>query len=238
MTKITTTTKKLNQVIDEILNEITGAKPPLQMLSENKASHTSNPQYGLLACPPSYSPSVQMLKGIIKEEVSKIEFIKEVGDKINQLAFQGGVADEFKNKVMELNRRLTMNNLGGYAGWEITNDRQQAIFALGLVPDYYPEMMTSVEKYVDGAGFIYRWGSDHEREELAHTSPALWKQIDDLFPDWWRDEYDEVDVGDVVSQPKKKTSSSSSQIPAEFQRAENELIARVNADLLDDRKKN
>ncbi len=99
-------------------------------------------------------------------------------------------------------------------------------------------MLTSIEEYVDGAGFIYRWGSNHERDEFQHLCPVLWKQIDDLFPDWWKDEYDEVDVGDVVSQPKKKTTYPSTRIPAQFQRAENELIAQVNAELLDDKKKN
>ncbi len=89
--------------------------------------------------------------------------------------------NEFKDKITELNRRLTMNDLGGYSGWEVANDRQQSIFALNLVPEGFPEMLTSIEGYVDGGGFIYRWGSNHERDDLEHLCPVLWKQIDDLF---------------------------------------------------------
>ena len=179
--KKTPSLAKLDEMIDEIVYELMGYKTPSQMLSENKANPTPNSQYGLLAYPPSYSPSVQMLKGLIKEEVARIKFRQSIGYKINSLAYSVGVLNEFKDKITELNRRLTMNDLGGYSGWEVANDRQQSIFALNLVPEDFPEMLTSIEEYVDGGGFIYRWGSNHERDEFQHLCPVLWKQIDDLF---------------------------------------------------------
>jgi len=154
MAEITTTTAHLNQVIDEILNEITGDKTPSQMLLENKANPSLNPQYGLLAHPPSYSPSVQMLKGLIKEEVSKIKFGKHVGDKINQLAFQSGVANEFKHKVNELSRRLKMNGFSGYDYYEIATDKQQDIFGMNLTPQGFPEALLSVEDWVDSLAVL------------------------------------------------------------------------------------
>ena len=42
-------------------------------------------------------------------------------------------------------------------------------------------MLTSIEEYVDGGGYIYRRGSTHDRDDLEHLCPVLWKQIDDLF---------------------------------------------------------
>ena len=48
--------------------------------------------------------------------------------------------NEFKDKITEPNRRRSMNDLGGYSGWEVATDHQQLTFSLNLVPKGFPDM--------------------------------------------------------------------------------------------------
>ena len=144
--KKTPSVVKLDKMIDEILYELMGRKDALQMLNEAKVSKTKTPikeEYGLLAYPPSYNPSLNQIRSVIREVLEDQEKHDKVGQSISQmidtLHLRSDIGTEYKEKINELTRRLKINGFRDYSYWEIANDRQRHIFSLSLVPEGFEE---------------------------------------------------------------------------------------------------
>ena len=233
---------RLNEFIDDVIDELLGSKTTRQMVNESlHAGSKKKPikEYGLLAHPPSYNPAAEKLRGFIREVVEEKNKHFEVGQSITQmigtLHMRSDVATEFKHKVNELSRRLKMNGFSGYDYYEIATDKQQDIFGMNLTPQGFPEALLSVEDWVDSLAFIFRFGTNDERDEAQYIAPITYQRISDLYPEWWDESYDAVDVRQITHPkeraPQFKMVYPSTQVPPEFEGVEDEMIRQANANL-------
>lgn len=244
--KKTPSVVKLDKMIDEILYELMGRKDALQTLNEAKVSKTKTPikeEYGLLAYPPSYNPSLNQIRSVIREVLEDQEKHDKVGQSITQmidtLHLRSDIGTEYKEKINELTRRLKINGFRDYSYWEIANDRQRHIFSLSLVPEGFEEGLDSIENYVDVIAFIYRFGTNAERDEAEHFNPITYERIRQLYPSWWDENYDVVNTRSITHPAEKKQKWKKdtkviyphSRQPPEIQAIEDEMIGQLNHDL-------
>ncbi len=228
----------LNELIDNVFDELSGRGDVRQLMRESQSRpRLETRSYGLLASPES--PTITTLRTMIREVVDTQTQHDEMNQSITQmidaLHMRGDIANEFKNKTNELIRRLRCNGFGGYDYYEIATDKQRAIMTLGMVPEGFEEMMGNIKAYVDGLAFIYRFGTNAERDEAEFTSPITWKRIQELYPEWWDRDYDVVDTRSIRHPMEKKpetlTLYPTSYPSPEFEEAENEIIRQINRDL-------
>ena len=128
-----------------------------------------------------------------------------------------------------------MNGFSGYDYYEIATDKQQDIFGMNLTPQGFPEALLSVEDWVDSLAFIFRFGTNDERDEAQHIAPITYQRISDLYPEWWDRDYDVVDTRSIRHPMEKKpetlTLYRTSYPSPEFEEAENEIIRQINRGL-------
>jgi hypothetical protein len=176
----------LDTMIDEIIaEEFQAATAERKQLNEGILPSFNEPLYDPILLSAPEEGSREWLRCFIVETTRKIRFNQNKNKFINQqielLKTDPGIAAEWKSKVMELNRRMLMNDLGGYAAWDIANDRQRNIMALGLAVEGYEEMMDSQEDYVNAAKEIYLSKDLTLWDELYATSPKLFDSIEAIY---------------------------------------------------------
>ena len=180
------TLEMLDTLIDEIITEeFQLAEAEKKSLNEGLIPSFREPAIDPILLSAPQEGSSEWLRYFVLETTRKIRFNKQKNEYINQqielLKVDPGIAGEWKSKVMELNRRMLMNDLGGYAAWDIANDRQRNIMSLGLAVEGYEEMMDSQEDYVDAAKEIYLSTDLHLWDELYQSSPKLFDSIEAIY---------------------------------------------------------
>jgi hypothetical protein len=123
---------------------------------------------------------------------------------IIQLSSDPEISQEFSEKVGELNRRLSLNDLS-YDNWDTLNDRQHDAFVTDLFVDGDSAM--NLESYVENG--YHNCGCPDVADDLHTHSPVLMRKIQGAKASVGH-------LGDGTSQP-----------PVQFESMLNEMIDRV-----------